>query len=305
MQKGMGNFSRAGCSEGIPGQHCGAGTWGLICWSVLGSVVHTAGFPMSVPAADCCEAVSARSHWILKVLTTNPPHTHTDLLWFSLWMHVLLLSPIRCNSCHFLNCPKLLPQIQQKNQRVLRNFWWEKTCVPPPPPLPLSELRWNWLLHSMREETKCNHRKAFTQLEPTEGPSCETQVNGEVLFCTLMAPCYPLEHHLHHEKVMFIPQESLLALALLLGGLFCVLWDADVCFLSRSELTHPEAEQVALVLLKSVKLQQFVPAVKCRILRTFVPALPLVWDFTQPSWVRRGGDLRWGQILILLCVVFH
>lgn len=26
-------------------------------------------------------------------------------------------------------------------------------------------------------------------------------------------------------------------------------------FLSRSELTHPEAEQVALVLLKSVKLQ--------------------------------------------------
>lgn len=157
----------------------------------------------------------------------------------------------------------------------------------------------------MREETKCNHRKAFTQLEPTEGPSCETQVNGEVLFCTLMAPCYPLEHHLHHEKVMFIPQESLLALALLLGGLFCVLWDADVCFLSRSELTHPEAEQVALVLLKSVKLQQFVPAVKCRILRTFVPALPLVWDFTQPSWVRRGGDLRWGQILILLCVVFH
>ncbi|XP_046759040.1 uncharacterized protein LOC419335 [Gallus gallus] len=60
---------------------------------------------------------------------------------------------------------------------------------------------------------------------------------------------------------------------------------------SRSELTHPEAEQVALVLLKSVKLQQFVPAVKCRILRTFVPALPLVWDFTQPSWVRRGGDL--------------
>lgn len=56
--------------------------------------------------------------------------------------------------------------------------------------------------------------------------------------------------------------------------------------------THPEAEQVASVLLKSVKLQQFVPVVKCRILRMFVPALPLAWDFTLLGWVRRGRDLR-------------
>lgn len=70
--------------------------------------------------------------------------------------------------------------------RVLRNSWREKPVFHL---LHFPSVSSNWLIHCMREETKCNHRKALIQLE-SHRRALWAQVNSEVLFYTLVAPSY-------------------------------------------------------------------------------------------------------------------